>query len=232
MTTERTITIFDTTLRDGEQSPGASMNNAEKLEIAQALVQLGVDVIEAGFPIASPGDFEAVRQIATSVRGATICGLARCNPDDIDRAWEALREAQRARIHVFLATSAIHREFKLKMGKDEIIQRAIAGGHCSLADRDGMIVGFGVMDHRFFDHGMVWLLYVGRGHRRQGVGSSLLEHFERGCETGKLFTSTNQSNRPMQALLGRRGYRLAGSVDYLDEGDPELIYVRLVRGAR
>lgn len=111
------------------------------------------------------------------------------------------------------------------------IQRAIAGGHCSLAERDGSIVGFGVMDHRFFDHGMVWLLYVGRGHRRQGVGSALLEHFECCCETGKLFTSTNQSNRPMQALLGRRGYLLAGSVDYLDEGDPELIYVRFVRGA-
>lgn len=129
------ITIFDTTLRDGEQSPGASMNTAEKTEIAQALVALGVDVIEAGFPIASPGDFEAVRQIAGQVRGAVICGLARCNDKDIDRAWEALRQAERSRIHVFLATSAIHREFKLKMDKEEIIQRAVAGvrraaGYC------------------------------------------------------------------------------------------------------
>ncbi|HVW47549.1 MAG TPA: 2-isopropylmalate synthase [Solirubrobacterales bacterium] len=135
MSESRRITIFDTTLRDGEQSPGASMNIPEKLEIAQALVALGVDVIEAGFPIASQGDFEAVRQIAQTVRGSTICGLARCNDQDIDRAWEALKHAERARIHVFLATSAIHREFKLKMGKEEIIQRAVAGvkraaGYC------------------------------------------------------------------------------------------------------
>ena len=85
-TPARRITIFDTTLRDGEQSPGASMNLAEKMEIAQALVELGVDVIEAGFPIASPGDFKAVREIAQAVRGATICGLARCRDEDIDRA--------------------------------------------------------------------------------------------------------------------------------------------------
>jgi 2-isopropylmalate synthase len=133
--TSRHIVIFDTTLRDGEQSPGASMNLAEKMEVAQALVDLGVDVIEAGFPIASPGDFEAVREIARSVRGSVICGLSRCREADIDRAWEAVRHAQRPRIHVFLATSAIHREHKLRMGKEEIIQRAIAGvrravGYC------------------------------------------------------------------------------------------------------
>lgn len=121
------ITIFDTTLRDGEQSPGASMNLAEKLEVAQALVELRVDVIEAGFPIASPGDFEAVQAIARQVRGSQVCGLARCNDKDIDRAGEALVEAEQPRIHVFLATSAIHREFKLKMDKEEIIRRAIAG---------------------------------------------------------------------------------------------------------
>ena len=123
----RSIRIFDTTLRDGEQSPGASMNLVEKLEVAQALADLGVDVIEAGFPIASPGDFEAVRQIAQTVRGATICGLARCNDKDIDRAWEALKPALQVRIHVFLATSAIHREFKLRMTPDEIVERAVAG---------------------------------------------------------------------------------------------------------
>src|SRR5580704_8325792 len=120
MPESRRITIFDTTLRDGEQSPGASMNIAEKLEVAQALVDLGVDIIEAGFPIASPGDFEAVREIAENIRGAVICGLARSSNDDIDRAWEALQGAEQPRIHVFLATSAIHREFKLKMDKDEI----------------------------------------------------------------------------------------------------------------
>jgi 2-isopropylmalate synthase len=124
--TDRLI-IFDTTLRDGEQSPGASMNLAEKLEIAHALAELGVDVIEAGFPIASPGDFDAVQAIAQQVEGATICGLARCNAADIDRAWEALKPAMKPRIHVFLATSAIHREFKLHMAKDEIVRRAVEG---------------------------------------------------------------------------------------------------------
>ncbi|HMB03790.1 MAG TPA: 2-isopropylmalate synthase [Isosphaeraceae bacterium] len=120
------IRIFDTTLRDGEQSPGASMNHVEKVEVARALAALGVDVIEAGFPIASPGDFEAVRAIAAEVAGATVCGLARCNDRDIDRAWEALQYAQSPRLHVFLATSAIHREHKLKMTRAEIIERAVA----------------------------------------------------------------------------------------------------------
>jgi len=126
-TTSRRIVIFDTTLRDGEQSPGASMNLTEKMEVAQALVELGVDVIEAGFPIASPGDFKAVSEIARNIRGSVICGLARCRELDIDRAWEAVRHAEAARIHVFLATSAIHREHKLKMNKEEIIRRAVAG---------------------------------------------------------------------------------------------------------
>jgi len=127
MTTTRTIRVFDTTLRDGEQSPGASMNLTEKMEVAQALVQLGVDIIEAGFPIASPGDFESVREIAKSVDGAAVCGLARCSDADIDRAWEALRHARQPRIHVFLATSSIHREFKLRMNEDEVLARAVAG---------------------------------------------------------------------------------------------------------
>ncbi len=127
MTSPRSIRIFDTTLRDGEQSPGASMNRTEKIEVAQALVQLGVDVIEAGFPIASPGDFESVRDIAGTVTGATVCGLARCNDADIDRAWEALQRAPHPRIHVFLATSTIHREFKLRMNEEEVLTRAVAG---------------------------------------------------------------------------------------------------------
>src|SRR5436190_13299672 len=121
------LIIFDTTLRDGEQSPGASMNLAEKLEVARALADLGVDVIAAGFPIAAPGDFEAVQAIARQVHGPTICGLARCNEADIDRAWEALRDTPKPRIHVFLATSAIHREYKLRMAKEEIVRRAVEG---------------------------------------------------------------------------------------------------------
>ncbi len=131
----RHIVIFDTTLRNGEQSPGGSMNMAEKMELAQALVELGLDVIEAGFPIASPGDFEAVREIARNVPGSIICGLARCRKADIDRAWEAIRDAERGRIHVFLATSAIHREHKLRMNKEQIIEQAVASvkqavGYC------------------------------------------------------------------------------------------------------
>jgi 2-isopropylmalate synthase len=119
------VRIFDTTLRDGEQSPGASMVMAEKIEIARALAALGVDVIEAGFPIASTGDFEAVRAIAAEVTGSSVCGLARCNDRDIDRAWEAIQFAQKPRIHVFLATSAIHREHKLRMSKSQIIEKAV-----------------------------------------------------------------------------------------------------------
>lgn len=135
MSDMRQVKIFDTTLRDGEQSPGASMNLPQKLRVAHALIELGVDIIEAGFPIASPGDFEAVREIATQVKGAEICGLARCNDMDIDRAWEALQAAEDPRIHVFLATSAIHREFKLNMSPDQIIERAREGvsraaGYC------------------------------------------------------------------------------------------------------
>jgi 2-isopropylmalate synthase len=126
MSTDRLI-IFDTTLRDGEQSPGASMNLAEKLQVAHALADLGVDVIEAGFPIASPGDFEAVQAVAREVRGPVICGLARCNTEDIDRAAAAVKDAARPRIHVFLATSAVHREFKLKMDKDEVLRRTVEG---------------------------------------------------------------------------------------------------------
>ena len=126
MSAERVV-IFDTTLRDGEQSPGASMNTAEKLEVAQALADLQVDIIEAGFPIASPGDYDAVRQVSEAIKGPAICGLARCNDQDIDRAADAIAPAERGRIHVFLATSAIHREFKLNMAKEEILRRAVAG---------------------------------------------------------------------------------------------------------
>ena len=122
---DRYVKIFDTTLRDGEQSPGCSMNHVEKLEFARALSLLGVDIIEAGFPIASNGDFESVRAIATEITGSSICGLARSNERDIARAWEALQFAQKPRIHVFLATSAIHREHKLRMSRDQIIAKAV-----------------------------------------------------------------------------------------------------------
>jgi 2-isopropylmalate synthase len=121
----RTIRIFDTTLRDGEQSPGASMNVEEKVMVAKQLARLGVDVIEAGFAYSSPGDFEAVRRIAQEVEGPTICSLARARPEDIDRAWEALQGAPKVRIHTFLSTSDIHLKHQFRMTREQAKQRAV-----------------------------------------------------------------------------------------------------------
>lgn len=121
----RMIRIFDTTLRDGEQSPGASMNVEEKLMVAKQLARLGVDVIEAGFAYSSPGDFEAVRRIAQEVEGPIICSLARARPEDIDRAWAALKGAPRVRIHTFLSTSDIHLKYQFRMTREEARKRAI-----------------------------------------------------------------------------------------------------------
>ena len=114
------VLIFDTTLRDGEQSPGISLNTTEKLEIAHQLARLGVDVIEAGFPIASPGDFEAVQAIAREVHGPVIAGLARANPTDVERAWEAVRDAERPRIHTFVSTSDIHIVHQLQSTREDV----------------------------------------------------------------------------------------------------------------
>ncbi|MCX5702249.1 MAG: 2-isopropylmalate synthase [Candidatus Omnitrophica bacterium] len=119
------IIIFDTTLRDGEQAPGASLNPAEKLEIAHALADLGVDVIEAGFPISSKGDLDSVKNIAKSIKGPVICGLARAIKQDIDAAHEAVKYAKNSRIHVFLATSKIHMQYKLKKAEEEILRLAV-----------------------------------------------------------------------------------------------------------
>ena len=121
------VLIFDTTLRDGEQSPGCSMTSVEKLRVARALAELGVDVIEAGFPAASRGDFESVQAVAREVQGPIVCALARCNFEDIERAARALAGAARGRVHVFLATSAIHRQYKLNMAQEEILRLAAAG---------------------------------------------------------------------------------------------------------
>jgi 2-isopropylmalate synthase len=117
------VVVFDTTLRDGEQSPGATLTVEEKLEVADALVALKVDVIEAGFPAASPGDFEAVRSIATRVKGMTVAGLARANEKDIERAAQAVRDAESPRIHTFIATSDIHLEYKLRMSREQVLER-------------------------------------------------------------------------------------------------------------
>lgn len=121
----RMIRIFDTTLRDGEQSPGASMNVEEKVMIAKQLARLGVDIIEAGFAYSSPGDFEAVRRIAQEVEGPTVCSLARAKSEDIDRAWEALKGAPKVRIHTFLSTSDIHLKHQFRMTREEALKRAV-----------------------------------------------------------------------------------------------------------
>ncbi len=119
------VYIFDTTLRDGEQSPGASMNSAEKLRLAIQLEKLGVDVLEAGFPAASEGDFDAVSQIAQRLKVTEVAGLARTSKEDIDRAWGAVQHAVNPRIHTFIATSDIHLKYKLNMTRDEVVKKAV-----------------------------------------------------------------------------------------------------------
>jgi 2-isopropylmalate synthase len=121
----RKIKIFDTTLRDGEQSPGASMNVDEKIQVAKQLVKLGVDIIEAGFPIASPGDFDAVKRIANEIGGSTIAGLARAREEDITRAWNAIKDASLKRIHTFHSTSDIHLKYQYRISRDEALKRSV-----------------------------------------------------------------------------------------------------------
>src|SRR5437588_1242932 len=121
------LTIFDTTLRDGEQSPGISLDVAEKLEIAEQLARVGVDIIEAGFPVASQGDFEAVRGIARKVHGPVIAGLSRTHVSDVDRCWDALRDAAEGRIHVFISTSPSHMEHMLKMTPAQVVAATRTG---------------------------------------------------------------------------------------------------------
>ncbi|HNQ98212.1 MAG TPA: 2-isopropylmalate synthase, partial [Treponemataceae bacterium] len=120
----RNIKIFDTTLRDGEQSPGCSMNLTDKLEVAESLAALGVDVIEAGFAIASPGDFQSVQAIARNIKGVTVASLSRALEKDIETAWSAIKEAESPRIHTFLATSPLHMEYKLKKTPEEVYEQA------------------------------------------------------------------------------------------------------------
>lgn len=121
----RIIKIFDTTLRDGEQSPGASMNVDEKIQVARQLVKLGVDIIEAGFPIASPGDFEAVKRISSEIKGTTIAGLARAKEEDIKAAWEAVMDAPQKRIHTFHSTSDIHLKYQFRVSRNEALKRSV-----------------------------------------------------------------------------------------------------------
>src|SRR5262245_6870554 len=133
------VVIFDTTLRDGEQCPGATMTHEEKIEVAELLDEMGVDIIEAGFPIASEGDFAAVNEIAKRSKNAVICGLARAAFKDIDRCAEAIKPAARKRIHTFLSTSPVHMKWKLQKEPHEVYEMVIsqvrrAGGHTDAAD--------------------------------------------------------------------------------------------------
>src|SRR6476646_550117 len=121
------VIVFDTTLRDGEQAPGFSMDVAAKLSLARALDALGVDIIEAGFPIASPADYEGTRQVASQVKRPVIAALARCRPQDIDEAARALEPAERKRIHTFLATSDLHIEKKLRITREQCLAQIVAG---------------------------------------------------------------------------------------------------------
>ena len=120
------IVIFDTTLRDGEQSPGCSMNLKEKIEVARCLERMKVDIIEAGFAISSPGDFESVKTVAETVKDCTVASLARATEKDIDTAWDAVKEAVSPRIHLFLATSPLHMEYKLKKTPEQVLEAAAA----------------------------------------------------------------------------------------------------------
>ncbi len=138
------VKIFDTTLRDGEQSPGATMNVAEKVRIAEQLEKLNVDIIEAGFPISSEGDFEAVREIARKIKRSQVAGLARANPQDIDRAWEAIKVARNPLLHTFISTSDIHLKYQLKKSKEEVIK--IAAQSVARAKRYTPHVEFSAMD--------------------------------------------------------------------------------------
>jgi 2-isopropylmalate synthase len=138
------VKIFDTTLRDGEQSPGATMNVAEKVRIAQQLEKLNVDIIEAGFPISSEGDFEAVKVISQTIKRSEVAALARANPQDIDRAWEAIKEAKFPRIHTFISTSDIHLKYQLKKTKEEVIK--IAAQSVERARRYTPNIEFSAMD--------------------------------------------------------------------------------------
>ncbi len=160
------VVFFDTTLRDGEQSPGSSLNASEKLEIAQQLVRLGVDVIEAGFPASSPGDFAAVQAIAREVKGAVICGLARCTEADIRTCWEAIKDAERPRIHTFVSTSDIHLKHQMRVSREEAVKitKEMVELCVSLCPAD---VEFSAMDATRSD---VDFLARGVGDRRQGRG--------------------------------------------------------------
>lgn len=120
------VYIFDTTLRDGEQSPGVSLNVTEKVQIARQLAKMGIDIMEAGFPVTSPGDFAAVQAVAREVKGATVAALARANFNDIDRAWEAIKDAEQPRIHTFIATSDVHLKYKLRKDRQQVLEAAVA----------------------------------------------------------------------------------------------------------
>ena len=172
------VFVFDTTLRDGEQTPGANLNVDEKLQIARHLELLNVDVIEAGFPFLFPGDFEAVQAVAREIRGPQIAGLARAFAKDIDACWEAVKEATNPRIHTFISTSDIHLKYQMRKSREEVLEMAVAA--VKYACRYTSNVEFSAMDASRSD-----LAYVGpgfhrgdrgRGHHREFPGYGGLRH--------------------------------------------------------
>ena len=220
------LTIFDTTLRDGEQAPGFSMRTDEKLKMARQLAALGADVIEAGFPIASDADAESVRMISTHVRGPVIAALARCHPADIDRAGWALDPAPRRRIHVFIATSDLHLERKLRMSRDACLDAAVAAIHRARRYADD--VQFSAEDATRSDTGLPV-----PGHRRSDFGRL---HDDQPAGHGRLFHSGRNravSSRRSSSGCRTRGTRRSARTVTTTSGSPSRTPLRRSRaGAR
>lgn len=191
------VYFFDTTLRDGEQSPGATMNLQEKLRLAHQLEVLGVDIMEAGFPASSPGDFEAVRAIAAQAGDIQVAGLARCVESDIDRCWEAVKSARNPRIHIFLSTSPLHMQHKLRKDPEEVLKMAVAGVRRCAGYTDN--VEFSAEDfsrsERDFLCRIVEAAIQRRGHHHQSAGHRGLRPARRICRARGLCDQKHAQQR-------------------------------------
>jgi 2-isopropylmalate synthase len=188
------LIVFDTTLRDGEQSPGASMTADEKMRLARQLERLRVDVIEAGFPAASPGDFEAVQRIAEQVRETTICGLARANARDVGLAADAVKPAESPRIHTFIATSPIHMREKLRMSPDQVLEQAVLSvkqAKNSTGDMEFSPEDAGRSDEDFLCQ------ILGVGPLRRNPRATRTEPQKRGGRTGDRKITGEELERPV-----------------------------------
>ncbi len=182
------VIIFDTTLRDGEQSPGASMNAAEKMRLATQLEKLGVDVLEAGFPASSEGDLKAVSMIAGKLEKTVVTALARTSKNDIDRAWQAISHAAKPRIHTFIATSDLHLEYKLKMNREQVVDTAVEAVKYAKSLTDN--VEFSAEDGSRSDRDFLCRVFRGRycrgRHYSQSSGHRGLRRTRRVCRLGRI----------------------------------------------